>query len=375
MRSQNVTYLPGIDHIRAFASILIVLFHTNYFMATTGLGGGPRAGQWVEAHNPLHALVLEGHTAVSLFIVLSGFLFTMGSLRREVRYRGFLRNRLLRIYPLFVALIAAGIATTPKSFEMVGFLQTLFGLANLDGALDLKSWSAMFWTVAVECQLYLLFPFLLAFLNRDGIRPLCLLIAGVVVLRTLAAGLGGDMHQLTYWTVLGRLDQFLIGMLGAVYVRSRRDGEALPAWSFGLATLAVVLLVDRFNAWGGWKAVDAWRLAWPTLEAAAWCGFVVTYLSVAPRLPALLSRGLVGIGVVSYSTYLLHFPILHTLVARRWFLTPDLGFDALVILNGMLLFVPVVIGISTITYFAIERPFLALRGSYHVALDERDTPA
>ena len=105
MRSPNIRYLPAIDHLRACAALLIVLYHGLHlfsyqarFQASFGID------HWLQPGNVLLAALAEGHTAVALFMVLSGFILTLGSLDDAVEYRPFIRNRLLRTYPLFLLL-------------------------------------------------------------------------------------------------------------------------------------------------------------------------------------------------------------------------------------------------------------------------------
>jgi uncharacterized membrane protein len=80
MRSKNIEYLVGIDHLRALAALLIVFYHGQqlFYLDTMRLRGLV-AEPWARANDPFSALVIEGHTAVALFMVLSGFIFTYGA--------------------------------------------------------------------------------------------------------------------------------------------------------------------------------------------------------------------------------------------------------------------------------------------------------
>ena len=92
MRSaQPGEYVARLDHLRFYAAVLVLLFH--FFHRYVGD---------MRANNALLSLVDEGHTGVGLFMVMSGFIFTLLAREREVVYWAFLRNRLIRIYPLFV---------------------------------------------------------------------------------------------------------------------------------------------------------------------------------------------------------------------------------------------------------------------------------
>ena len=110
MRSPNIRYLPAVDHLRAFAALLIVFYHgLHVFSYQARFGRDFATDHWLQAGNPLLAVLAEGHTAVALFMVLSGFILTVGALEGGVSWAGFIRNRLLRTYPLFLlAMVVVG---------------------------------------------------------------------------------------------------------------------------------------------------------------------------------------------------------------------------------------------------------------------------
>jgi peptidoglycan/LPS O-acetylase OafA/YrhL len=325
---------------------------------------------WLQPTNPLLAALAEGHTAVALFMVLSGFILTWGALDTEVDWRGFIRNRLLRTYPLFLLLVFAGISAFPERFSWPVFLQTVSGFGNLPGALVAPPFSSMLWTIAVEWQFYVLFPLLLQVLKPAWTRQLLGLLAVLLLFRGFAALLGGNARDLAYMTIVGRLDQFLIGMWAAWFFRthplSPRQGAVLAT----LALLAMVAALACFNALGGWPTTPAWKIAWPTFEAVLWAAFVIGYVDAANAAKGLWSRVLARIGEISYSIYLVHFIVIHTMVAYALPLAFSGRFVIDALLNTLLFALPATLLISALTYRFVERPFLRLRGRYH-----RDTGA
>lgn len=79
MESPNRTYLPAVDHLRAFAALLILFYHCYHlFSPPMVLHREWQSTDWVHTKNFLLASVIEGHTAVSLFLVISGFILTYG---------------------------------------------------------------------------------------------------------------------------------------------------------------------------------------------------------------------------------------------------------------------------------------------------------
>jgi peptidoglycan/LPS O-acetylase OafA/YrhL len=100
VKSSSIRYIPTVDHLRAFAALV------DFYHGMQRLGSFLRTssesfdGRWTFSKNPL-ALVAERHSAVALFRVLRGFIFTYGAAVRAISYWQFLANRMRRIAPLF----------------------------------------------------------------------------------------------------------------------------------------------------------------------------------------------------------------------------------------------------------------------------------
>jgi len=355
-QSRNVGYLPAVDHLRGMAALLMIVYHGVQQISDRVF---PRAD------HPLDALVVEGHTAVAMFIVVSGFILTYGALGSEVAYGRFLRNRLLRVGPMYLLIVVIGFTTYPSSFSVDGLLQflTLTATPPFDTP-DLGAWGALLWTVSVELTLYLVFPFLLRFLTRYGPLHLVGLLAMTNILRLLSAGLNPDnVRDRGYWTVVGRVDQFVLGMLVAWVVRRgavRLRGVASIVAVVGAAVVAVGTIYV-FNRNGGWTATAAWKAPWPLIEGLAWAVFIGAYVIAVGETRG-GPRWLVLPGVVSYSAYLLHYTYVVLLADH----TPSIvdGRHLNGVLVTLLLVVPATFLTAALTYAVVERPFMQLRGRY-----------
>ncbi len=366
MKSTNFGYIPALDHLRGFAALLVLYFHGAHFITHKIVYGTPYdPANWPVAGDPLSALVIEGHTAVSLFFVLSGFVFTVGSYPKQLNYVGFFRNRLLRTYPLFLFFLCLGILFNPGNFNLLALLQSVFFLANSDSAMNGGAFTFVFWSIAVEWHFYLVFPFLLALLQRRGWTALAGLIALFLALRVLLYFQGADMRDVSYWSIVGRMDQFLLGMLAGLFYRERFQASArfdgLALWGL-IAVLGSLTVFNRFG--GGGLNNHVW-IFWPTIEGAAWVLFVLGYLSIARHFNAAVGKALVGLGTVSYSIYLVHYVVLDLFMRRDWdTLLPVANPLGTAVLNTALLVMPVVVAVSAVTYYCIERPFLVRRRQY-----------
>lgn len=363
--SPNRTYLPEVDHLRAYAATLILFYHGFQLFGSALARGEPfNPSHWLSTMNPMFAVLIEGHTAVSMFIVLSGFIFTYGIFGNPISYSGFIRNRILRIYPLYLFLIFVAAYTHQNSFSLSGLVQVILPLANLPGSLSGGSFASMFWTISVEFQFYLIFPFLAALFYREGSRFLLLIIAAGIVFRVLAGLLGANVRDLAYWTIVGRLDQFVIGMLAArIFLRSEAEGLRLRNW-FPLALAGAVGLLFAFHRLGGWPVEALWKAVWPTAEGVAWALVIVTYLDVAKLLPVILSRSIAAVGARSYSIYLLHFMVIDLLIRHGGLLRLTGHEYVNALTTTVFLAFPLTLSLAGLTYAAIERPFLTLRKVY-----------
>src|ERR1700745_509033 len=99
MKSSNIRYLPQVDHLRGVAPLWVLCYHGAHLFRSALTGTPVDDAHWPSSHNPLWALIYEGHTAVALFMGLSGFIFAYGAIGHRIYYRRFIGNRLLRIYP------------------------------------------------------------------------------------------------------------------------------------------------------------------------------------------------------------------------------------------------------------------------------------
>lgn len=377
VRSQNIEYIAGVDHIRAFASLLVVFHHSFWQFHRRWDPPGLTNETWITTDNPLWSLVIETHIVVTMFFVLSGFMFSLVGAGREIRYLPFMRNRALRVFPVYLAILFFGMAVFPERVSWVGFMASATILGNSLAALNLWPVSTTFWTVAVELQFYLIFPFLNTFLNREGAKPLLYLLAFAIALRLVGFLIGTSARDMTYWHLPGRIDAFLLGMLMA-RVHLRREILGRSPWLLVLGLLALFGCTFALNQLGGWPAQTWWKALWPTVEAVACVAFVYGYLAFARVLPRLVSRVLAYLGELSFSTYLVHFMVMQGLYDRGLVLDlhNGLGWSASADAAGntLLLVIPATLLLSFLAYNGIEAPFMRLRGVY-VRRDRTAAPA
>ncbi|MGO9370973.1 MAG: acyltransferase family protein [Syntrophobacteraceae bacterium] len=371
MKSPNIPYIRALDHVRGLAALWIAIFHCIYLLGHEIMYKVPYQGKpfLPRTLNPVYIIFANGHSAVALFLVVSGFIFAYGSFGREITYSSFIKNRLLRIYPLFLTLLAFSIYTTSAPVDLSGIIGTILPFGIMSGSTPVgipwTPFSAMFWVLIIECQFYLVFPILFVAANKHGLyRVPLLLIATFVCLRLMASCFGANPCDMAYYTIVGRFDQFLIGMMAGFMYAQRLVPESTLRRAFFPTVLLIWAAIYWYDLTGGRLSTRRWKCFMTPVEAAMWATFLLTYLEVAKRLPARLSQTLQWLGSISYSVFMLHVGIIWLVGMRHWYFRTGLGFYEDVVINFVVLVLPLVLLLSSLTYMAIEKPFLGLRGRY-----------
>lgn len=365
MYSKNIAYIPAVDQLRGIAALWITVYHAVHLLNYYTLFKRPFAfDYWPSAGNPLSALIIEGHAAVGLFMVLSGFILTYGAWDKRIIYRDFFTNRFLRIYPLALFLVAVAVYASPQNFSWPALLQTLFLGHNLPGALIGSPYTDMFWAISVEFQFYLIFPFLCLLLRKGGFSFGYRLIACFLVFRIIASVSGANARDMSYLTIVGRMDQFIIGMMLGGYWRIHGHNAQPRLAALLLSVVAFAGALFTFNRLGGWPEISHWKAFWPPLEGLLSAALIYTYIASAERLPGLFTQLMQRIGLISYSLYLTHIVVLSILRDKGLLLSWPGNRELSVLANSLMIALPCALALATLTYQAIEAPFLKLRKRY-----------
>lgn len=368
MQSLNIQYNPRIDQLRWLAATVVFLFH--FHLEYRGLSGAGLAGPW-------SALVTEGHTGVGLFFTLSGFLFMQIALvQKQIVYRDFVRNRVLRIVPLFATIFLVATSIGRDKFQpqdLLYFFATNLGLAPTSGTVI----TGAAWTISVEFLFYLVFPFLARFAMERGTSYLANLLILMAFFKVAAYTVNDNATLMYFSTFVGRFDQFLIGMAAAMLHREYKPRlerlAALLVPAAGALVLAALALMHQAAPFGGAPKSSFW-IFWSMLESAAWAAFIVAWVAFLPRLPGVVERALCHGGKVSFSFYLLHMGVLHILATKVGLVHPTgaAWLDAALMLAAAY---GITWALSTISYNTIEEPFLRMRRGYGALKVGATTPA
>ena len=351
--SNSLAYRPEIDGLRAIAVLAVVLFHA-------GLG------------------VPGGFVGVDVFFVISGFLITSLILKEleagSFSLVTFWERRARRILPaavvtVLVTLVAGWVILTPFDFDVLA----KSALSQVTFAANLFFWRSMnyftgsaeeqpllhTWSLAVEEQFYMVVPLVLlvAFRTRLRFSPAwlnALFVAAFAASLALSIALLPTKPTATFYLLPTRAWELLAGSLVAasvVPVISLGSAAREALCAVGLAAIIIpCFLYTKDTAFPGAAALP------PCLGTALfiWAGnSQVTPRGRLPLLPALLSsRPVVFVGLISYSLYLWHWPLIAFSHYKALEPLPLSGRVAVVVASALL---------AVLSWKYIESPFRVRR--------------
>ena len=300
--------IAGLDGVRGVAALFVVLHHCWLF----SFPGFP-----VDNGPVWSGFLLHGHLAVVVFIVLSGFSLAVAPARAGWRLGGvrrFLRRRAWRILPAYWAalafslLVAWLIVTEHEGVVPTGRSVLVYGLLVQDMT-PAPSPNSAFWSIAVEAQLYLVFPLLLLVRRKAGAVALVAGVTSVVVAINLLSGsvkpFASLMHLTPEFAVLFTVGVVAAGVLGSdakAWVRK----VPWPAVALVGAIGVVTLIVVNGPVW----TVE--HYFWIDLLLGVPTGALLAGLALgnpSGLVRFLDSRSLRALGTFSYSLYLIHVPV------------------------------------------------------------------
>jgi peptidoglycan/LPS O-acetylase OafA/YrhL len=354
--------LYSLDVLRGVAALSVVFWHWQHFFYT-----GTSRAYPLERMPFLDVFFLvyaKGWLGVELFFALSGFVFfwlyARAVFEGKVSAGDFFLLRFSRLYPLHLAALLAVAAGQLLYFEIT---KTFFVYSHNDGyhfLLNLlfvpswgfeKGWSfnAPVWSVSVEVLLYFLF-FIVCRLWRPRLSGLLALSAlGFLLVRQgyppMGRGIGafylGGCAYLAYeWIVgCGRVRVFAVWLSCA----------AVAGWLLALLVTRDFLYATRLPVISALHAIDGY---WPTVLILF--PLTILALALAETWRGSLGRRAAFLGDISYSSYLLHFPLQLAFAgaAAAW------SVDRAIFLSpyALVAFLAGLIGLSLASHRYLERP-------------------
>lgn len=301
--------IPGLSGLRAIACLAIVFYHM------------------------LPQYVPGGFLAVNTFFVLSGFLMAETTLHRPFHLGHYLSRRVLRIYPALLVLLSATLGVTfltgkealagcrPELLSVVLGYNNIYQIVTSADYFTKITGTSPFthlWTIALELQFYVLWPFLLLVLHRSrkaGRTLLVLLTAGSCAALVLETLIGADLTRLYYGTDT-RLFSLTFGALLADRRHTKPRHHRLPGVPDAIlgGGLFVLFLYLCFTVHGQDPNTYLYFLGFSTLLAGA---AILLCENDSVTAMALESKTLCFLGSISYEIYLVMYPVLFFLAKTK----------------------------------------------------------
>lgn len=342
-QSELVGYRHDIDVMRAIAVIFVVVFHVDK--------------NWLSG----------GFVGVDVFFVISGYLITKNMISQRERsgfnYIQFYVRRARRLFPAAFATILltffmGAIWFSPEHFQALSetVIYSLLSVSNVlfwmgAGYFDTSSeFNPLLhtWSLSVEEQFYLLWPLVVGLavgMKSNGRMLICFLVILTVSLLIAEYAIGKDVSA-AFFLMPFRIAEFSIGALCVVARRfelpfSQGKKYGLHFWVYSCGALLVIYSATSFSPETRFPGVSSML---PCIGAA----FMIFSGDKVELSFAVRNKVLVGIGLISYSLYLVHWPVI---VFYKYH-----NFGGLSLPEKVLLLV-VSIACAFLLYVLVEKPF------------------
>lgn len=353
-----------IDSLRGVAAILVLWMHS--------------AGNFLMYSSPTFQNIAFdlanqldfGRMGVVLFFAISGFVIP-SSLRGDVflAIKRFFVKRAFRLYPLYWASIPIGVITWWYIWgKMIDVKAVLWNLTMIQGMLGYSSVMGLYWTLQVELIFYTfcIVLFLCRVLHSSITLALLVVVFSAPLLMPMGASLVGidagiDLNPETSMLLL-----HLGVMLWGALFRQWHDGvlknfmARLIMYGYALFwVLSSMAAINKFNS--GHAGIELLRFWLPYTIA------VIVFFACASAV-RVRYKPLVWLGTVSYSIYLMHMPVVHSILwlvrysEITWIKGWSLG-------AYMALIAAITILVAFITYRLIEQP--AMRCADRILMPRR----
>jgi len=331
-------YRPEVDGLRAISVISVLLFHLDFHAFSGGFIG------------------------VDVFFVISGYLITKNIItdigNGVFTFPRFYLKRLHRLFPAFlttilITFLVSGLLLSPDHYERLAksMIYTVLSVANVffwsesgyfAAGADIKPFLHC-WSLSVEEQFYLLWPLLVFFLAKLDIRKTVPKVVAIIMIISLIITeytLKKD-SEAAFFISFFRIYEFCIGAL-CIWL-SGRDHNTKAAEILTFSGIGLILYsVFVFNGETPFPGVNA-------LVPCVGAALVIAFSNKSIYAKAILkNKIMVLMGVLSYSLYLVHWPVIVLYKYWKW--------DSLSISDAVMLLV-VCFVLAWLMHKYIEAPF------------------
>lgn len=355
----------GLDNLRAFAVIMVILFHY------------PR---WFDHPAWFPEVLKFGWTGVDLFFVLSGFLiasqlFTQIIKEGTFSIKEFYIKRFFRIIPIYYFVLAlyfifpvlSGDQLLPPLWKFLTFTQNL-GFTDF----DTHRAFGVVWSLCVEEHFYLLLPVTLLLLLKTG----WLKKAGLLLLILFATGFLIRLYgwyeiyipqsngienralwiQIIYYPTYCRLDGLLVGVaIAGLYNYLPSFFSRIKKYANGIIVVGLLILIVTYFICGKGLSFNRSIFGFPLVSIGFGC-LVLSAIISNSFLYKWKSVVLTKIAELSYVLYLIHMAVIP--VTQTILLDFGIAKDSNLTFVLSMIFCVVV---AFVLHYSIEKPFMKMR--------------
>ncbi len=342
----KITYRPEIDGLRAIAVSAVILYHAKISV----LGQNPFKG---------------GFIGVDIFFVISGYLISSIILKELIitnsfSFSNFYERRVRRIVPALLTVILASIPFAWMYLMPSGFIDfsksIIYSLgfsSNFYFHYSGQEYGAESgllkpflhtWSLAVEEQFYILFPIILLFTFKYFKKYLIYILVIIFIISLAIADWSSkNFPSISFYFLHTRIWELLAGSILAYFEINKGYRSQNKVLNLILPSVGLFLIIFT---------IVFFKLHFPhpslhSLPAILGVCLIIWFSGSNDLVTKLLSTKIfVGIGLISYSLYLWHYPIF------AFFRISEITEDSLPL--GLLLVLIIVL--SILTYFLIESP-------------------
>jgi peptidoglycan/LPS O-acetylase OafA/YrhL len=313
--------IKSLNSFRAIAFLVVFLFHTN--------------------------LLKCGYLGVQAFFVLSGFLITpiLIDMKSKMDFKLYLKNfmgrRFLRIFPVYYLLLIVlfmigfiidyAVIPFASSFydQFIYAVAYVYNFLNATNGYERNSLIAHLWSLAVEEQFYIVWPFFIFFIASDKVKKwlLYIIIAGPVIriVMSLVIYFGllnsiispNKMALAVYVLPFSYFDAFAIGGYFSLYITR----EIKIRWIFALSSITIMLgfILEYFSnhtvVWSGLGYLPVMNQDYKYIWAYSLFNLIFALILYKMKsktfFPGIFENNIMNyLGKISYGLYLYHFPVI-----------------------------------------------------------------
>jgi peptidoglycan/LPS O-acetylase OafA/YrhL len=351
----NQAHLPVVDAIRGLSALFVAVFHT---------------WQWSRpAFDPaadIFPVLTRGHYAVPIFVFFSAFLITRAIQRitKVEDLKRYAARRLFRVYPLYLAIVAAIVLLGYFPLSTEYFTQRLFAEISMVRIFGFQAWiNPVAWSLYVEVAFYAVAPLIVIGAGKRLVPIMLVLV--LVFFLTEKFAIGAMQREYALWRFL------FLGIVTAEFSRRVQSPAPPLGLSFILGGLLLLVIEVGFGVdivEHVFRRLPGGAASVPSLfPLGIGIGLLLLTLGLL-HAPRIAQAGgplpLRMLGGISYSLFLWH-PILICLdLPIRFDSAGGVGpvgpMPTISPWSMPFVFIPAFLAVSILSFVAIERPFLRL---------------